>query len=28
MLGSVDANAGDTLCGWDTDQFNMDVQLF
>lgn len=26
MLGSVDANAGDTLCGWDTDQFNTDVK--
>jgi len=26
MLGSIDANAGDTLCGWDTDQFNMDVK--
>jgi xylose isomerase len=26
MLGSVDANAGDTLLGWDTDQFNTDVK--
>jgi xylose isomerase len=26
MLGSIDANAGDLLCGWDTDQFNMDVK--
>merc|ERR1712062_884930 len=26
MLGSIDANAGDTLCGWDTDQFNTDVK--
>lgn len=24
MLGSVDANTGDTLLGWDTDQFPMD----
>ena len=24
FLGSVDANTGDTLLGWDTDQFNMD----
>jgi xylose isomerase len=24
MLGSVDANAGDPLLGWDTDQFNTD----
>ena len=24
MLGSVDANSGDTLLGWDTDQFPMD----
>jgi xylose isomerase len=26
MLGSVDANTGDLLLGWDTDQFNMDVK--
>jgi xylose isomerase len=26
MLGSIDANAGDTLLGWDTDQFNTDVR--
>jgi len=26
MLGSVDANTGDTLLGWDTDQFPMDVK--
>jgi xylose isomerase len=26
MLGSVDANAGDPLLGWDTDQFNTDVK--
>ena len=26
MLGSVDANAGDMLLGWDTDQFNTDVK--
>jgi xylose isomerase len=26
MLGSVDANVGDALLGWDTDQFNMDVK--
>lgn len=25
MLGSVDANQGDTLLGWDTDQFPMDL---
>ena len=25
MLGSIDANTGDTLLGWDTDQFNTDV---
>ncbi len=25
MLGSVDANQGDTLLGWDTDQFPFDV---
>ncbi len=25
MLGSVDANTGDTLLGWDTDQFMTDV---
>jgi xylose isomerase len=26
MLGSIDANSGDTLLGWDTDQFNTDVR--
>lgn len=26
MLGSIDANSGDTLLGWDTDQFNTDVK--
>jgi xylose isomerase len=26
MLGSIDANTGDTLIGWDTDQFNTDVK--
>jgi xylose isomerase len=26
MLGSIDANTGDTLLGWDTDQFNMDIR--
>jgi xylose isomerase len=26
MLGSVDANSGDLLLGWDTDQFNTDVR--
>jgi len=26
MLGSIDANAGDQLLGWDTDQFNTDVR--
>jgi len=26
MLGSIDANAGDPLLGWDTDQFNTDVK--
>src|SRR5271157_2600045 len=26
MLGSVDANSGDPLLGWDTDQFNTDVR--
>lgn len=26
MLGSIDANAGDELLGWDTDQFNTDVK--
>jgi xylose isomerase len=26
MLGSIDANAGDTLLGWDTDQFNTDIK--
>lgn len=26
MLGSIDANAGDMLLGWDTDQFNTDIK--
>lgn len=26
MLGSIDCNTGDTLLGWDTDQFPMDVK--
>jgi xylose isomerase len=26
MLGSIDANSGDLLLGWDTDQFNTDVR--
>lgn len=26
LLGSIDANRGDPLLGWDTDQFPMDVQ--
>ena len=26
MLGSIDANSGDLLLGWDTDQFNTDVK--
>src|ERR1017187_9231870 len=26
LLGSVDANTGDPLLGWDTDQFNTDVK--
>lgn len=26
MLGSIDANAGDLLLGWDTDQFNTDIK--
>jgi len=26
MLGSIDANTGDPLLGWDTDQFNMDIK--
>eukprot|EP00750_Incisomonas_marina_P013298 INCI17283.2.p1 GENE.INCI17283.2~~INCI17283.2.p1 ORF type:complete len:454 (-),score=82.56 INCI17283.2:1112-2473(-) len=26
FLGSIDANTGDTLLGWDTDQFPMDVK--
>ena len=26
MLGSIDANTGDQLLGWDTDQFNTDVK--
>lgn len=25
-LGSVDANTGDVLLGWDTDQFNLDIK--
>ncbi len=27
MLGSIDANRGDTLIGWDTDQFPTDIYL-
>ena len=27
MLGSIDANRGDTLIGWDTDQFPTDIEL-
>ncbi|MFG0261491.1 MAG: xylose isomerase [Novipirellula sp. JB048] len=27
MLGSIDANRGDTLVGWDTDQFPTDIYL-
>ncbi len=26
MLGSIDANTGDLLIGWDTDQFNTDIK--
>lgn len=26
MLGSIDANTGNTMLGWDTDQFNTDVK--
>jgi xylose isomerase len=26
MLGSIDSNTGDTLLGWDTDQFPMNIQ--
>jgi xylose isomerase len=26
MLGSIDANTGDMLLGWDTDQFNTDIK--
>jgi xylose isomerase len=26
-LGSIDANTGDTLLGWDTDQFPTDIYL-
>lgn len=26
MLGSVDANTGDPMLGWDTDQFPMDIK--
>ena len=26
MLGSIDANTGDPLLGWDTDQFSTDVK--
>jgi xylose isomerase len=26
LLGSIDANAGDMLLGWDTDQFNTDIR--
>jgi xylose isomerase len=27
VLGSIDANTGDTLLGWDTDQFPTDIYL-
>ena len=27
MLGSIDANRGDLLLGWDTDQFPTDLYL-
>ena len=27
LLGSVDANTGDPLIGWDTDQFNLDLAV-
>ena len=27
MLGSIDANRGDELIGWDTDQFPTDIYL-
>ena len=26
MLGSIDANTGSPDCGWDTDQFPMDIR--
>ena len=26
MLGSIDSNIGDTVCGWDTDNFPMNLQ--
>jgi xylose isomerase len=26
MLGSIDANTGDTSLGWDTDQFPMNLR--
>jgi len=26
LLGSIDANSGDALLGWDTDQFNTDIK--
>jgi len=26
MLGSIDSNTGDTMLGWDTDQFPMDIK--
>ena len=26
LLGSIDANTGDELLGWDTDQFNLDIK--
>ncbi len=27
LLGSIDANTGDPLIGWDTDQFNLDLAI-
>lgn len=27
LLGSIDANTGDLLIGWDTDQFNLDLAI-
>ena len=26
FLGSIDSNTGDTLLGWDTDQFPMNIK--